>query len=917
MKLNRVIRDFGLAAVVASALFAIWPFFRPGLPGVADAPIHMLRAAEFGRVLAEGIYPRWAPNLAFGYGYPLFIFAPPLPYIVILAFHYLGLSLEAATKAMAAGSLLMAGVGMYLFVREVMGAGPGIVAALAYVYAPFQLREAYIYGGNYPQLLAIALFPFILWAFCRLVVSGRLRYVPLGALFYGGLILSHNFHALAFTPFLGLYVLLLLAIKGGWKERRKVAMAGGTGALALGWTAFFWLPAIYEREWCKAHEEFYIGRSDFRLRFLDLHELFALPRPLDRAVADPYMPFSLGLAAIALAGITLLLFALIWSLPGEKKAHMAFFFIMLAGTVFMLLPISTPVWEKVPFLATAEFPWRLMGLATLCIAFLAGASLYPLWEKVPGTFGGAWHLALLGGSVLLVLLCSAVYLYPPQDFVPYGTPSLAEAVRFELETQTIGSTTLGEYLPIWVEEVPTTSPMAADYLAGRPIDRLDREALPPYVNAEELAHTATSDGYLFRSEEPFTARFHAFYFPGWQAYIDGRPAEIEIVRPRGTIAVSIPAGEHEFWLRFGNTPVRTASEIISLLAGLAMLALMAVSLLKQVPGTSEVPGTSGTYQALTLAGILLALLAIKVAFVDSHTTWFRQHSPPGRVICVEHPAYVNFGDEILFLGYDLIGGDKVRPGGELRVRLYWQALRPLEKDYRTFLHLDARPDFNTWASSDSFHPGDPRAQIDIPTSTWRPETYVRDEHRLLIPPDILPVEYFLRIGIYDRNTHKRLPVLSAEGQAVSDAFALGTVHVISERPARPRYEEKFTLGGKIELLGYDLIAGENGALEVKLYWRAREKIGEDYKVFVHILDEEGAIKQQRDTAPVEGMYPTSSWLAGGAIEDTYRFTLPPGRYRLAIGMYDPESLERLKAVDSSCQSLPEDLIILSHRVEMR
>jgi uncharacterized membrane protein len=152
-------RDWGWVFVLASLSFAIAPLVRPGLPAVADAVIHFFRTAEWVRVWDAGVlYPRWSPNLAFGYGFPLFIFAPPLPYAIAGALHEGGLSLAAAIKALPALSFVLMGLGMYLCVRDVLGPKAGVVSAAAFVYAPFTLREAYIYGGNYPQLLAIALF---------------------------------------------------------------------------------------------------------------------------------------------------------------------------------------------------------------------------------------------------------------------------------------------------------------------------------------------------------------------------------------------------------------------------------------------------------------------------------------------------------------------------------------------------------------------------------------------------------------------------------------------------------------------------------------------------------------------------------------------------------------------------------------
>ena len=93
--------DPGLLLAGLVALFVILPLLQPGLPGTADTPIHLYRTLELARSWGPGVvYPRWAPDLAYGYGYPLWNFAPPLPYLIPLAFQAAGLSLEASLKGL-------------------------------------------------------------------------------------------------------------------------------------------------------------------------------------------------------------------------------------------------------------------------------------------------------------------------------------------------------------------------------------------------------------------------------------------------------------------------------------------------------------------------------------------------------------------------------------------------------------------------------------------------------------------------------------------------------------------------------------------------------------------------------------------------------------------------------------------------
>ena len=90
---SKIILDPGLLLVVLLSLFAIWPLLAPGLPNTADGPIHFYRAVDMQQAWRDAVfYPRWSANLALGYGTPLFNFAPPLIYLLMMALNRIGLT---------------------------------------------------------------------------------------------------------------------------------------------------------------------------------------------------------------------------------------------------------------------------------------------------------------------------------------------------------------------------------------------------------------------------------------------------------------------------------------------------------------------------------------------------------------------------------------------------------------------------------------------------------------------------------------------------------------------------------------------------------------------------------------------------------------------------------------------------------
>ena len=111
---------------------------------------------------------------------------------------------------------------------------------------------------------------------------------------------------------------------------------------------------------------------------------------------------------------------------------------------------------------------------------------------------------------------------------------------------------------------------------------------------------------------------------------------------------------------------------------------------------------------------------------------------------------------------------------------------------------------------------------------------------------------------------------------------------------------------KIALVDVD-VDGEGfapgGQLPVTITWQGLAEMSEDYTVFVQVLDAADRIVGQVDAWPVQGTLPTSQWEPGETIVDPYIIPLssdlPPGDYRLHVGLYLLASGQRLPVVDEA------------------
>jgi hypothetical protein len=151
-------------------------------------------------------------------------------------------------------------------------------------------------------------------------------------------------------------------------------------------------------------------------------------------------------------------------------------------------------------------------------------------------------------------------------------------------------------------------------------------------------------------------------------------------------------------------------------------------------------------------------------------------------------------------------------------------------------------------------------------------------------------------------------------EVTADYVAPDTLYVDADgHAAYLRQATEILYGEAIRLQGYRWwTAGTN--LHIALHWKAERDPAADYKVFVHLLNAEGALVRQYDAVPCSWQCPTSHWQAGDAVTDRATISLaglPPGEYRLAVGLYDAGTGERLPASESDGERYSDAYPILT------
>jgi hypothetical protein len=136
----------------------------------------------------------------------------------------------------------------------------------------------------------------------------------------------------------------------------------------------------------------------------------------------------------------------------------------------------------------------------------------------------------------------------------------------------------------------------------------------------------------------------------------------------------------------------------------------------------------------------------------------------------------------------------------------------------------------------------------------------------------------------------------------SDTEALGE--------ATPALQSGATWEAGIDLIGYRFLDRSlplGQVLRLQLQWQATEPLSARYKVFVHLLNNRGELVAQRDSEPASGMRPTGEWPVGEPVTDRHGLwlpaDLPDGEYQILLGLYDPETLERVPVCCPASDSL--------------
>jgi len=531
--------------IAVFAVVAMLPAYWFGLPSGNDQSQHYQFAwTVYNEVKAGDLYPSFGPNTNHGFGDYGLRFYPPLTYYVLAGLRVVTgdwyyASMAALTLVFFAGAL-----GVYLWTRELFDERTGVIAAALYTFIPYHLNEVY---NNYllAEFFATAILPFSFLYLHRTMAQRSPRNAPLLAISTSLLVLTHLPLTILGGIAMGIYAVCLID-----RERlgRQIALLGITGFFIAAMTAFYWSRWLPELAWITHTSAKYFSTTwDYRANFLlvPTHWTNLAEDVLNLWFAD----------VMLLIAVLVALPALVMAFrPRGKWRPLLPLAITFALSALLTTPLTRPLWDRLGFLQTVQFPWRWLAVVSLFAAVLGGVG-------ITRGFAASREKKLFAPAVvaltLTVLAFVAVLIVRSSVYVTHA----------QLDSEVLAaddSTGCDCWWPIWAK-----------------VNALGQQEKVATPGREVAIKTWSPDERVFVVSPGMStaAIIKTWYYPRWQANVNGVPVET-LPDANGALIIDIPADTADVSLRFVEPWYVFLAAVISLLTWAVVLFTTFALLLK-------------------------------------------------------------------------------------------------------------------------------------------------------------------------------------------------------------------------------------------------------------------------------------------------------------------------------------------------
>jgi hypothetical protein len=583
-------RHAGPALIIAAAALATTPELIRGSSCGHDFNVHLVSWLDCVNAWRHGIaYPHWTPSANWGTGEPRFVFYPPLTWMAGAA---LGLILGWHFTPIVLTFLCLAGTGLATRALA-LEACEGAVATLAgciAIFSGFTLFTAYERAA-FPEFTGGVWLPLLLLFALRGQTELRLPVqrghgpqssvqafdgstAPL-ALALAACWLSNAPLGVIASYLLAGVALIAALLRKSWAPLLRAAVAG---AVAFAATAFYWLPAKFEQRWVDIRQATEDPCYNFENNWAFAHHTDPV-----LAVHDQIL-HQVSWIALSMIAVAFLALAVCWrrgALPAAGTSGWRHWWIPLAAipavTLFLLFPVSRPVWHLLPEFRFLQYPWRWLEAVEAPMAIFFAAAVWPVRR---------WARAATAVACAMGFACATAYagmfffqVCYPEDTVPSTLAAYRNGDGFE---------GMYEYAPPGsdITQIATGLPDAC--LVANPTAELAPPALDDANPSWDPARHSCSATFTWigsPTENPEHLRLRAeasqpgafvlrlLSYPAWSIRVNGRPPAPLPRRQDGLIAVPVLRGPIDLRIDWKTTPDVALSRWITALGVLALTAL--------------------------------------------------------------------------------------------------------------------------------------------------------------------------------------------------------------------------------------------------------------------------------------------------------------------------------------------------------
>ena len=537
-----------LLIIIVGILVCI-PFLWVQIKMSDDGKFHLLRLIGLDNAFQYGSFPFLVfPFFCKDWGYSMMTFYPPLVTYIPYILSFITGMFSDGLKFFAVLTTSLSGIFMYNFVNEVTKKkGIALISAILYVIMPYRfenLFNRYAIG----EFTAFVFIPLVFQGLYNLLHGDKKRhyYIAIGAT---GLLLTHTISTLYTALFCLIYVIFNYKL---FFDKDVIKKCVINVIFIFLMSAMFLIPML---EFSSQAEYGILDSSIMKTDSASVAKKTIEPwQFLKDKIEENAVSFVVGIHFIIMALLGILAYRNI-----DKKYRDFYITFTLLGVISLIMCTNLFPWQIMPnFLATLQYPWRLLGFAYFFLIPVCAMNVYYLINPIKKE----WIRNIIYIIVVILLaICTTLELnkYKETD----------TSQDYEYETQNRENPQI-HYFSINRDNMPTKSFLnQRGYLMDRNDDAVVISGNAEISNKEKFALHMEFD--ITNVEVGTEIELPYLFYPGYSVKLIYNRQEIELDTAEsdyGFIKITIPEDieEGQIIIDYTATILEKTAYAISLVA---------------------------------------------------------------------------------------------------------------------------------------------------------------------------------------------------------------------------------------------------------------------------------------------------------------------------------------------------------------